>query len=171
MSTPPYPGGEQERRHGAEPPYPEPRPAGLDPAAHAALGDPLVAVSFSDWWSKVVAVLARSWRALLVIQLATVVPGMIIGALVTAAGQSGSTVVSIAGALLGLLRLRFDSLWPAVFGHALINSLFVWGYGMMNPAHADLDPTAFWVFNALGWLLLLVGAALVYRHRAASVAS
>ena len=102
MATPPYPGGEQERRHGAEPPYPDPRPAGLDAAASAALGDPLVAVSFSDWWSKVVAVLARSWRALLVIQLATVVPGMIIGALVTAAGRSDSTVVSVAGALLGL---------------------------------------------------------------------
>lgn len=88
------------------------------------------------------------------------------------ATAAASTVNLVcAGALLGLLRLRFDSLWPAVFGHALINSLFVWGYGMMNPAHADLDPTAFWVFNALGWLLLLVGAALVYRHRAASVAS
>jgi hypothetical protein len=51
----------------------------------------------------VIGVLARSWQPLLIIQLATVVPGMIIGALVAAAGTSESTAVSIGGGMLGLV--------------------------------------------------------------------
>ena len=84
------------------PGYPVPGgyPSGGPPAA--GLGDPLVATSFSDWWSKVVGVLARSWQPLLVIQLATVVPGMIVSALVLWAAASQSPAVGIGGALLGL---------------------------------------------------------------------
>jgi hypothetical protein len=86
--------------------YPYPPQSGPSPYdGHGAVvpGDPLVATSFSDWWSKVVGVLRRSWRPLLAIQLATVVPGMIIGALVTAAAATGSTVVSFAGAIVGMI--------------------------------------------------------------------
>ena len=82
-------------------PVPGGYPAGGPPAA--GLGDPLVATSFSDWWSKVIGVLARSCKPLLVIQLATVVPGMILSALVLAAAASQSTVVTIGGAVIGLL--------------------------------------------------------------------
>ena len=39
-----------------------------------------MATSFSDWWAKVIGVLQRSWQPLLFIQLATVVPGMLIAA-------------------------------------------------------------------------------------------
>jgi len=93
--------------------YPEPghpaqgHPAGGYPAYgdHGALvaADPLVATSFSDWWSKVIGVLSRSWQPLLIIQLATVVPGMVVGALVTALAGSGSAVISLAGAVVGLI--------------------------------------------------------------------
>jgi membrane protease YdiL (CAAX protease family) len=65
------------------------------------------------------------------------------------------------GALLGMLTLRFDSLWPAVFGHALMNSLLVWGYGLVQPAPEDLDPARFWGFNAIGWVLLILATAVV----------
>jgi hypothetical protein len=121
MSTPPPPGsGDRPWDHGAGdvrpqqggypyPPqsgYPYPPQTGPSPyGGHGAVvpGDPLVATSFSDWWSKVIGVLRRSWQPLLAIQLATVVPGMIIGAVVTAAAATGSTVVSFAGAVVGLI--------------------------------------------------------------------
>ena len=47
--------------------------------------------------------LTRSWQPLLVIQIATVVPGMIVAAIVAGAAASQSTAVSIGGALLGLV--------------------------------------------------------------------
>jgi hypothetical protein len=114
--APPFAHGQQGGHPG--PGHPEQAPAGYPPGpgfpvpgGHpphggppaAAVGDPLVATSFSDWWSKVVGVLARSWKPLLVIQLATVVPGMIISALVLAAVASPSTVVTVGGAVIGLL--------------------------------------------------------------------
>lgn len=93
------------------------------------------------------------------------------GAMSVAAAAASTVNLACAGVLLGILRLRFASLWPAVFGHALINSLFVWGYGTMNPALHELGPLSFWVFNALGWLLLLTGAVLTYRHRSGATGS
>ncbi len=62
-----------------------------------------MATSFSDWWVKVIGVLTRSWQPLLFIQLATVVPGMIIAAIVTAAAGTDSTVVSVGAAIVGVL--------------------------------------------------------------------
>ena len=109
----PYPDPGRPPRGYPEPGYPaQGYPAEGHPAAgyaaygdHGALAaaDPLVATSFSDWWSKVVGVLRRSWQPLLIIQLATVVPGMVIGALVTALAGTGSAVISIAGAVIGLI--------------------------------------------------------------------
>jgi hypothetical protein len=89
-----------------QPPPGYPAPGAPAPYGHpgtVAQSDPLVATSFSDWWSKVIGVLARSWQPLLIIQIATVVPGMILSALVTAAGASESRAISIGGALLGLV--------------------------------------------------------------------
>jgi hypothetical protein len=90
-----YPGGQ----------YPQGAYPGGQPVYAAA--DPLVATSFSDWWTKVIGVLRRSWKPLLLIQLATVVPGIIIAALVTALAAvaigTNSTVFSVAAALIGLI--------------------------------------------------------------------
>ena len=65
-----------------------------------------MAASFSDWWAKVIGVLTRSWQPLLIIQLATVVPGMLI-ADVTAppadrlhGGVDRRGVVGVLGALI-----------------------------------------------------------------------
>src|SRR4051794_20949680 len=96
-----YPGGGQYP--GAQ--YPPGQYGGGQPAfpgAYAAT-DPLVATSFSDWWSKVIGVLSRSWQPLLIIQLATVVPGMLVAAVVTAAAGTDSTVVSVAGMIVGVI--------------------------------------------------------------------
>jgi hypothetical protein len=87
---PQYPGGQ----------YPQGSYPGASPYAAA---DPLVATSFSDWWTKVIGVLTRSWQPLLIIQLATVVPGMLIAAIVTAAVGTDSTVASVSAAIVGLV--------------------------------------------------------------------
>jgi hypothetical protein len=95
-----YPGGQYP---GAQ--YPPGQYGGGQPAfpgAYAA-ADPLVATSFSDWWSKIIGVLSRSWQPLLIIQLATVVPGMLVAAVVTAAAGNDSTVVSVAGMIVGVI--------------------------------------------------------------------
>jgi hypothetical protein len=99
-----YPGGGQYPA-GQYPEYPPGQYGGGQPAfpgAYAA-ADPLVATSFSDWWSKVIGVLSRSWQPLLIIQLATVVPGMLVAAIVTAAAGTDSTVVSVAGMIVGVI--------------------------------------------------------------------
>ena len=106
-ATPQYPAGQ----------YPPQYPGGqYPPGAYAGgqrrpvrrlRGDPLVATSFSDWWAKVIGVLQRSWKPLLLIQLATFVPGIIIAALVTGlaavAVGTESTAFSIVAALVGLI--------------------------------------------------------------------
>lgn len=92
-----YPGGQYPPGGyaGGPPSYP-----GASPFAAA---DPLVATSFSDWWAKVIGVLTRSWQPLLIIQLATVVPGMLIAAVVTAAAGTDSTAVTTGAAIIGLI--------------------------------------------------------------------
>ena len=94
---PQYPGGGGQYPGGQ---YPQGSYPGASPYAAA---DPLVATSFSDWWTKVIGVLTRSWQPLLIIQLATVVPGMIIAAIVTAAAGTDSTVASVSAAIVGLV--------------------------------------------------------------------
>jgi hypothetical protein len=98
MSVPP---DDADRPFGGDEAYP--RPGGYPSSPPEVYGDALVATSFSDWWSKVLGVLARSWQPLLLIQLATVVPGMVIGALVLAGAASGSRTLSIGAGLLGLV--------------------------------------------------------------------
>ena len=98
----PYPGSDQYP--GGQ--YPAgayaggPAPFGASPYAAA---DPLVATSFSDWWAKVIGVLQRSWQPLLIIQLATVVPGMLLAAIVTTAAGTDSTAMSVGAAIVGLV--------------------------------------------------------------------
>jgi hypothetical protein len=111
----PYPGGQYPAGQYPPPPqypagqYPPQYPGGQYPqgsypgASPYAAADPLVATSFSDWWTKVIGVLTRSWQPLLIIQLATVVPGMLLAAIITAAAGTDSTVVSVGAAIVGLL--------------------------------------------------------------------
>lgn len=54
--------------------YPGAAPVGTD--------DPLVPHSFSEWFSKIVGVVSRSWQPLVLIQLAAALPGLLIGGFV-----------------------------------------------------------------------------------------
>jgi hypothetical protein len=100
----PYPGAQQD--FGG--PYPLGPDAGDQPVSGAspyAGPDPLVASSFTDWWGKVVGVLARSWQPLLIIHLALLVPAAVVGGLVAGAALATTPVPStgsFAVALLGV---------------------------------------------------------------------
>ena len=101
-----YPGNQYPA--GQYPPPPQ-YPAGQYPqgpypgASPYAAADPLVATSFSDWWTKVIGVLTRSWQPLLIIQLAIVVPGLLIAAIVAAAAAINSTIFTIGAVIVSLV--------------------------------------------------------------------
>ncbi|WP_433508080.1 hypothetical protein ACQP04_17430 [Pseudonocardia halophobica] len=77
-------------------PYGYGQPAQYPGGAAAPLADPLVAADFSDWWTKVLAVLKRSWQPLLLIQIATALPALIIGALIAVIVAAGGGWVGVA---------------------------------------------------------------------------
>ena len=76
-------------------PYGYGQPAQYPGGAAAPLADPLVAADFSDWWTKVLAVLKRSWQPLLLIQIATALPALIIGALIAVIVATGGGWVGV----------------------------------------------------------------------------
>ncbi|RZT86171.1 hypothetical protein EV383_3060 [Pseudonocardia sediminis] len=84
---------------GAYPGYPPPGYQGgaLDPA------DPLVATTFQQWFSKSFGVLARSWKALLLIQVAAYAVPFVLGLLVAGLAVIGTPPLVVA--LLGFIVL------------------------------------------------------------------
>ncbi|MCE0767939.1 hypothetical protein LWC35_34330 [Pseudonocardia kujensis] len=86
-------------------PYGYGQPAPYGGGAPAPLADPLVAADFSDWWTKVLAVLGRSWQPLLLIQIATMLPALIVGAIIALVVATGGGVVGVAigGALSAII--------------------------------------------------------------------
>jgi hypothetical protein len=82
----PYPGqygAAQYPGYGPGAPQPGQYPSygqypGGDPVA---ADDPLVPRSFSEWFSKIVGVVSRSWQPLVVIQLVAALPGLVLGGL------------------------------------------------------------------------------------------
>jgi hypothetical protein len=77
-------------------PYGYGQPAQYPGGAPAPIADPLVAADFSDWWAKVLAVLKRSWQPLLLIQIATALPALIVGALIAVIVAAGGGWVGVA---------------------------------------------------------------------------
>lgn len=100
--APQYPGGQYPGNQYPGQQYPA-GPPGYPGASPYVSADPLVATSFSDWWTKVIGVLVRSWQPLLIIQLATVVPGMLIAAVVTASAGGDPAAVSVGAAFVSLI--------------------------------------------------------------------
>ncbi|MCE3553356.1 hypothetical protein LWC33_18055 [Pseudonocardia sp. RS11V-5] len=85
-------------------PYGYGPPAEYGGGVPAPLADPLVAADFSDWWTKVLAVLGRSWQPLLLIQIATALPALIIGAIISLVVATGGGAVGVAiGAGLSMI--------------------------------------------------------------------
>ncbi|WP_203567825.1 CPBP family intramembrane glutamic endopeptidase [Aestuariimicrobium ganziense] len=76
-----------------------------------------------------------------------------------------STVnVFAAGLVLGWVRERTDSVWPAVWGHALLNTLLV----LVNSSTVSedaLSPDQFWALHAIGWACWFVAAGVLARRR------
>jgi hypothetical protein len=73
--------------------------------------DPLVAVSFGDWWSKVVGVFARSWQSLLIIQLAVVAPVLVLVALI--------------GLVVGTGAVTPEAIGPGALAWLLVSALVI----------------------------------------------
>ncbi len=85
-----------------------PQPGQYGPGAYpgggqVAADDPLVPRSFSDWFSKVVGVVSRSWQPLVLIQLVAALPGLVLGGLaqglVGTPGDPGGLATPEAGGL------------------------------------------------------------------------
>jgi hypothetical protein len=92
----PYPSGQYGAPTYGQ--YPNPYP-GPDVTA-----DPLVPRSLSEWVSKVVGVVSRSWQPLVLIQLAAALPGLLIGSMVSVAvGDPASPVAPSPAVSVGLL--------------------------------------------------------------------
>lgn len=159
---PAYPqaGGSAYPQAGGYPGYPQPGDQGGPVDPH----DPLVATSFEGWFGKSFGVLARSWKSLLLIQLAIYVPAVVIGALLGGAAAIGLPVAVVL--VLGV------ALFVAVVAAALIGSgAAVW---CVTQEAAGLRPVAseavrFGVSRMaalLGWgllagLIVLVGFLLL----------
>jgi hypothetical protein len=102
--------------------YPGGAPAGAD--------DPLVPRSFSEWFSKIFAVVARSWQPLIVIQLVAALPGLVLGGLAEGlmtpdptSYSSPGTAGLAAGATVGVLVAVLISVVFALFAQGA--SVFV----------------------------------------------
>lgn len=79
-----------------------------------------------------------------------------------------TSVNLVLGALvLSGLRQRTGSVWPAVLGHALMNSLVVFGHSSLVTPSADLATGDYWLLAGLGWLVWGAAAVAVWPRRAA----
>ncbi|MFD1938040.1 CPBP family intramembrane glutamic endopeptidase [Nonomuraea mangrovi] len=67
------------------------------------------------------------------------------------------------GSVLGLLRLRTASVWPAVIGHAAINGTMPALYLVASDARHPADPVLGGVFGVVGWLVFGAIALLLAR--------
>jgi hypothetical protein len=105
---PPPPGYGQQaygQEGSGQQPYGYGQPAQYPGGAPTPLADPLVAADFSDWWTKVLAVLKRSWQPLLLIQIATALPALIIAAVlgVVVAAGGGTIGLAVSGGIFVIL--------------------------------------------------------------------
>ena len=73
--------------------------------------------------------------------------------------------ILVAGLVLGWMRLASGQLWPAVWGHALMNSALIAISAVVVPSLAAMSNLNFWLFQGVGMVLWLVAARLLgARH-------
>lgn len=80
----------------------------------------------------------------------------------------GTTVdLLMASLVLGAGRELSGSVWPAAWGHALVNSVLVFATTAFVTPATQLPDSAFWVYKALGWAAWVGAAAgmLALRRR------
>lgn len=74
----------------------------------------------------------------------------------------------LAAFVLSGARYLSASVWPAVFGHALLNTVLVFVYSNFTTTIGAAADVTFWVYTAMSWLLwlILIGVvALVVRRQ------
>ncbi len=107
----PYPQGGQYPQQGGYPPPGQPGaygdyqayPQQNQPGGYVDPADPLVATDFDQWLRKSLGVFTRSWQPLLLIHLASYVPAVVLGGLLTLLGAlTGSIALVI---VLGVVSL------------------------------------------------------------------
>ncbi len=87
------------------------------------------------------------------------------GAMPGAEAVAATLNIAAGSFALSALRDRIGTVWPAVWGHGLLNSAVVWLHG--SAAQVDrFGAGAFWIFTAVGWLGWFIVAAATRRHPA-----
>ncbi len=75
----------------------------------------------------------------------------------------------LAAFVLSAVRYLSHSVWPAVLGHALLNTVLVYAYANLIIPTAELDDGAYWLHHAVSWVVwaaaITVTVALVRRTR------
>ncbi|WP_309080904.1 type II CAAX endopeptidase family protein [Zhihengliuella sp.] len=62
--------------------------------------------------------------------------------------------------VLAAARYASRSVWPAIAGHAMLNTVLVFAYSNLITPTRTLDDAAYWTFQLVAWGVLLAAAAL-----------
>lgn len=73
--------------------------------------------------------------------------------------------------VLGAGRELSGTMWPAAWGHALVNSLLVFTSSSLVTQDAFLDDPTFWQYRALGWAAWLLAAGMLVAWGSATTRS
>lgn len=84
-----------------------------------------------------------------------------------------ATAVDLVAAsfVLGAGRELSGTVWPAAWGHALVNSVLVFTSSSLVTQDVFLDDASFWQYRALGWAAWLVAAGMLVAVGAATTRS
>lgn len=74
---------------------------------------------------------------------------------------ASSISLALGGVLLGLVRERGGTVWPAAVGHGLMNSLVVFAYANLATPDRQLADAAFWGVHGASWAVWIAAIAAV----------
>lgn len=60
--------------------------------------------------------------------------------------------LAVVSLVISALRERSGSVWPAAFGHAMLNTVVLFGLSAFHVPVAADDPVGFWGFTIMNWL-------------------
>ncbi|UFU05380.1 hypothetical protein [Ruania halotolerans] len=70
----------------------------------------------------------------------------------------------LAAFVLSAVRYLSHSVWPAVLGHALLNTVLVYAYANFIIPTADLGEGAYWLHTAVSWVVWIAAIAVTVWH-------
>lgn len=62
--------------------------------------------------------------------------------------------------VISALRARTDSVWPAAFAHAMLNTVILFGFTAFRTPIGANDHAGFWGFTVVGWFAWLIAIAI-----------